>query len=152
MGLYQSEQSCRSLKWPRRSTARHWLICMMTNRRLPIGKPASSSGFAWLRMTAPRHGNWLYCGSWPDAGSNTQRRDPADPSGLGIHPEWGWSWPANRRVLYNRASCNLTASPGTPAASRSGSMKPRANGPAMTCLTSRLTQPQRPHGPLHHEA
>ena len=66
-------------------------------------------------MTAPRHrGNWLYCGSWPDAGSNTQRRDPADPSGLGIHPNWGWSWPMNRRVLYNRASCNLDGKPWDP--------------------------------------
>ncbi|HEY7403703.1 MAG TPA: formate dehydrogenase-N subunit alpha [Candidatus Angelobacter sp.] len=72
-------------------------------------------GFAWLRDDGTTScGNWLYCGSWPDAGSNTQRRDPADPSNLGIHPGWGWSWPMNRRVMYNRASCNLEGKPWDP--------------------------------------
>ena len=72
-------------------------------------------GFAWLKDDGTTScGNWLYCGSWPDAGSNTQRRNPDDPSGLGIHPTWGWSWPANRRVLYNRASCNLEGKPWDP--------------------------------------
>jgi formate dehydrogenase major subunit len=72
-------------------------------------------GFAWLKDDGTTScGNWLYCGSWPDAGSNTQRRDPADPSGLGIHAGWGWSWPANRRVLYNRASCNPDGKPWDP--------------------------------------
>jgi formate dehydrogenase major subunit len=72
-------------------------------------------GFAWLRDDGSTTcGNWLYCGSWPDAGSNTQRRNPDDPSGLGIHPTWGWSWPMNRRVMYNRASCNLDGKPWDP--------------------------------------
>jgi formate dehydrogenase major subunit len=72
-------------------------------------------GFAWLRDDGTTScGNWLYCGSWPDAGSNTQRRNPDDPSGLGIHPQWGWSWPMNRRVMYNRASCNLEGKPWDP--------------------------------------
>ena len=34
--------------------------------------------------------------------------------GLGHLPNWGWSWPANRRVLYNRASCDLTGKPYDP--------------------------------------
>ncbi|MBZ5531394.1 MAG: formate dehydrogenase-N subunit alpha [Acidobacteriia bacterium] len=72
-------------------------------------------GFAWLKDDGTTScGNWLYCGSWPDAGSNTQRRNPDDPSGLGIHPTWGWSWPMNRRVMYNRASCNLEGKPWDP--------------------------------------
>jgi formate dehydrogenase major subunit len=72
-------------------------------------------GFAWLRDDGTTScGNWLYCGSWPEAGSNTQRRNPDDPSGLGIHPTWGWSWPMNRRVMYNRASCNLEGKPWDP--------------------------------------
>ncbi len=72
-------------------------------------------GFAWLRDDGTTScGNWLYCGSWPDAGSNTQRRNPDDPSNLGIHPTWGWSWPMNRRVMYNRASCNLEGKPWDP--------------------------------------
>jgi formate dehydrogenase major subunit len=72
-------------------------------------------GFAWLKDDGTTScGNWLYCGSWPESGSNTQRRDPADPSGLGIHPAWGWSWPMNRRVMYNRASCDLNGKPWDP--------------------------------------
>src|SRR5262249_31916216 len=39
-------------------------------------------------------GNWLYCGSWTEAGPMMQRRTTDDPSGLGIHAGWGWSWPA----------------------------------------------------------
>jgi formate dehydrogenase major subunit len=72
-------------------------------------------GFAWLKDDGTTScGNWLYCGSWPDAGSNTQRRGTDDPSGLGIYPNWGWSWPMNRRVMYNRASCNLEGKPWDP--------------------------------------
>ncbi len=73
-------------------------------------------GFAWLRDDGTTScGNWLYCGSWPDAGSNTQRRGTEDPSGLGIYPNWAWSWPSNRRVLYNRASCDVSGKPWDPA-------------------------------------
>jgi len=72
-------------------------------------------GFAWLRDDGSTScGNWLYCGSWPDAGSNTQRRDNSDPSGLGLHPGWAWSWPMNRRVMYNRASCTPEGKPWDP--------------------------------------
>jgi formate dehydrogenase major subunit len=59
-------------------------------------------------------GNWLYCGSWTEAGAMMQRRGTEDPSGLGIYPNWAWSWPANRRVLYNRASCDLAGKPWDP--------------------------------------
>jgi formate dehydrogenase major subunit len=33
---------------------------------------------------------------------------------MGVHPGWGWSWPANRRVLYNRASCDVSGKPWDP--------------------------------------
>jgi formate dehydrogenase major subunit len=69
-------------------------------------------GFAFLRDDGSTScGNWLYCGSWTEAGAMLQRRGTEDPSGLGIYPNWGWSWPANRRVLYNRASCDLDGKP-----------------------------------------
>ena len=69
-------------------------------------------GFAWLRDDGTTSsGNWLYCGSWTEAGAMMQRRGTDDPSGLGVYPNWGWSWPANRRVLYNRASCDLNGKP-----------------------------------------
>src|SRR5437588_3343086 len=69
-------------------------------------------GFAWLKDDGTTlSGNWLYCGSWTEAGAMIQRRGTDDPSGLGIYPNWAWSWPANRRVLYNRASCDLNGKP-----------------------------------------
>jgi formate dehydrogenase major subunit len=41
------------------------------------------------------------------------RRDPTD-SGLGSTPGWAWSWPANRRILYNRASADPSGQPWSP--------------------------------------
>jgi formate dehydrogenase major subunit len=72
-------------------------------------------GFAWLKDDGTTScGNWIYSGSFTEAGNQTARRDPSDPSNLGIHPGWGWSWPANRRVLYNRASCDVDGKPWDP--------------------------------------
>jgi len=69
-------------------------------------------GFAWLKDDGTTAcGNWLYSGSWTEAGAMMQRRGTEDPSGLGIFPNWGYSWPANRRVMYNRASCDLNGKP-----------------------------------------
>jgi len=69
-------------------------------------------GFAFLRDDgSTMSGNWIYCGSWTEAGALTQRRGTDDPSGLGVYPNWAWSWPMNRRVLYNRASCDLNGRP-----------------------------------------
>ena len=35
------------------------------------------------------------------------RRDTTDPDNTGAYLKWAFSWPANRRILYNRASANL---------------------------------------------
>src|SRR5438128_7144393 len=62
-------------------------------------------------------GDWIYVGSYPDSGNLMQRRngiqDPTknDPTGMGFYPTWAWSWPLNRRVLYNRASADLDGNP-----------------------------------------
>jgi formate dehydrogenase major subunit len=72
-------------------------------------------GFAWLKDDGTTAcGNWIYCGAYTEAGNLTARRDPSDPSNMGVHQNWGWSWPANRRVLYNRASCDLDGKPWDP--------------------------------------
>jgi len=69
-------------------------------------------GFAWLKDDGTTAcGNWLYSGSWTEAGPQMQRRGTEDPSGLGIYQNWAWSWPANRRVMYNRASCDPAGKP-----------------------------------------
>jgi len=72
-------------------------------------------GFAWLKDDGTTAcGNWIYSGSWTEAGSQIARRGTEDPSGLGIYPNWAWAWPANRRVLYNRASCDPAGTPWDP--------------------------------------
>lgn len=70
------------------------------------------AGFAQLRDDgSTASGNWLYCGSWTQDGNLMARRDTSDPSGLGFYPGWGFAWPANRRVLYNRANCDAAGKP-----------------------------------------
>jgi formate dehydrogenase major subunit len=72
-------------------------------------------GFAWLKDDGTTMcANWLYSGSWTEAGAQSQRRGLDDPSGLGIFPTYAWSWPANRRVMYNRASCDINGKPWDP--------------------------------------
>jgi len=56
-------------------------------------------------------GCWIFCGSWTQSGNQMARRDPADPYGNGNTPAWAWSWPANRRILYNRASADPAGRP-----------------------------------------
>jgi formate dehydrogenase major subunit len=69
-------------------------------------------GFAWLKDDGTTScGNWIYSGCWTEAGNQLARRGTEDPSGQGIYQNWAWSWPANRRVLYNRASCDPSGKP-----------------------------------------
>ena len=56
-------------------------------------------------------GNWIYTGSFTEAGNLMARKGTADPTGLGMHHDWAFSWPANRRVLYNRASADAEGRP-----------------------------------------
>ena len=60
-------------------------------------------------------GNWIYTGSFTEAGNLMQRRGTSDPTGLGMHHDWAFSWPLNRRVLYNRASADAEGRPWDPA-------------------------------------
>ena len=57
---------------------------------------------------------WIYTGCWTEDGNMMARRDNSDPSGMGVHQNWSFSWPANRRILYNRASCDLDGQPWDP--------------------------------------
>jgi len=59
-------------------------------------------------------GMWLYCGVFPQSGNRAKSADLTDPSGLGIYPNYGYSWPANRRILYNRASAGPDGNPRSP--------------------------------------
>jgi formate dehydrogenase major subunit len=60
-------------------------------------------------------GNWLYTNSYTDAdGNKAKNRDPdntKDVSGIGLYSKWSWCWPVNRRIIYNRASCDTNGDP-----------------------------------------
>ena len=57
-------------------------------------------------------GCWIYSGIMPEPGRNLARnRSPDPPDGPGTHLNWAYSWPANRRMLYNRASADPAGQP-----------------------------------------
>ncbi|MCD6072607.1 MAG: formate dehydrogenase, alpha subunit, partial [Microvirga sp.] len=59
-------------------------------------------------------GCWIYSGCFNEAGNNMARRDNTDPDDTGAYPNWSFSWPLNRRILYNRASADLQGNPWDP--------------------------------------
>lgn len=60
-------------------------------------------------------GNWLHTGTFTRDGQNLMaRRGKEDPTGLKMFHNWSFSWPANRRILYNRASCDPQGKPYNP--------------------------------------
>jgi formate dehydrogenase major subunit len=64
-------------------------------------------GFAQLRDDgSTASGCWIFAGSFTEKGNMMARRDATDPREQGIAPNWAWAWPANRRILYNRASAD----------------------------------------------
>ena len=73
------------------------------------------AGFAELRDDGSTlSGCWLFCGAWGPAGNLMARRDNSDPTGIGQTLNWAYAWPANRRVMYNRASCDPNGKPFNP--------------------------------------
>lgn len=64
-------------------------------------------GFAQLRDDGTTaSGCWIFAGCFTEKGNQMARRDASDPREQGIAPNWAWAWPANRRILYNRASAD----------------------------------------------
>ena len=82
-----------------------------------------------------------------------QRRGTEDPVRAGMYPNWAWSWPANRRVLYNRASCDVNGKPWDPSRRQVWWDEGKQSwvGNDVPDFKARL-RAQRPHGPLHHES
>ena len=69
-------------------------------------------GFGMLRDDGSTAcGCWIYSGAWTQAGNNMARRDNSDPWQIGQTLNWAWSWPANRRILYNAASSQPNGKP-----------------------------------------
>jgi formate dehydrogenase major subunit len=55
-------------------------------------------------------GCWIYCGAYAEGENQTARRKPHWEQGESAL-EWAWAWPANRRLLYNRASADPEGKP-----------------------------------------
>jgi len=55
-------------------------------------------------------GCWIYTGVYADEVNQAARRKPAREQGP-VSAEWGWAWPLNRRMLYNRASADPEGNP-----------------------------------------
>jgi formate dehydrogenase major subunit len=55
-------------------------------------------------------GCWIYCGVYASGVNQASRRKPGKEQDW-IANEWGWAWPANRRILYNRASADPDGKP-----------------------------------------
>ena len=73
------------------------------------GQPLS--GFAQLKDDGSTAcGCWIYSGARAGGVNQTARRKPGSEQSW-VAPEWGWAWPANRRILYNRASADPDGKP-----------------------------------------
>ena len=55
-------------------------------------------------------GCWLYTGVYAGGVNQANRRKPAGEQSW-VAQEWGWAWPSDRRLLYNRASADLEGRP-----------------------------------------
>ena len=72
-------------------------------RALPAYKTLRADG-------STTSGCWIYCGVYAGGENQAARRTPhweQDTTAL----EWAWAWPANRRLLYNRASADPDGKP-----------------------------------------
>lgn len=59
-------------------------------------------------------GNWVYSGVFGGGVNHAKSTGIEDPSGLGLYPNWAYAWPLNRRIMYNRASCDVNGNPRYP--------------------------------------
>jgi len=79
-----------------------------------VATGAPLPGFAQLKADGSTAcGCWIYGGVFADGINQARRRDPGDLEAEGgwVSPRWAWAWPANRRMLYNRASADPDGKP-----------------------------------------
>jgi formate dehydrogenase major subunit len=114
----QRDWGIRHLHWdyPEHGDAREpdveAVLKELNGYEVATGRPVS--GFAELRGDgSTASGCWIYSGVFADGVNQARRRDPGDLDAPGgwVSPEWAWAWPANRRILYNRASADPEGRP-----------------------------------------
>jgi formate dehydrogenase major subunit len=90
----------------------HDVLLEINGYDVATGEPVP--GFAQLAADGSTAcGCWIYSGIYADGVNRARRRDPGDIEAEGgwVSPEWAWAWPANRRILYNRASADPQGRP-----------------------------------------
>jgi len=79
------------------------------NGRAADGKPLST--YTQLKADGSTAcGCWIYCGVFSGGLNRAAARTPGRDQHW-VAPHWGWAWPANRRILYNRASADPAGRP-----------------------------------------
>lgn len=76
-----------------------------------VGKSVPLTSFARLADDGSTAcGLWIYTGYWAEDKDTklpaAKRRIKTDQTGLGLYPHWSFAWPLNRRIVYNRCSCD----------------------------------------------
>jgi formate dehydrogenase major subunit len=78
-------------------------IDLTTGKEVPDYLPLKDDG-------STACGCWIYAGCYADGVNQVARRKPGSEQSW-VAPEWGWAWPMNRRILYNRASADPEGKP-----------------------------------------
>jgi len=84
------------------------------NGRFLTGEKAGEALSSYTDMAADGStsgGCWIYTGVYAGGVNQAARRVPDAEQSSWVGPEWGWAWPSNRRILYNRASADLDGKP-----------------------------------------
>jgi formate dehydrogenase major subunit len=55
-------------------------------------------------------GSWIHCGIYKDGVNQSARKKPGAEQNW-IAREWGWAWPKDVRIIYNRASADADGNP-----------------------------------------
>ncbi len=72
-------------------------------------------GFAALRDDGSTAcGIWIYSGYFSNFENPACQSRVRETEGIGANLGWAFAWPANRRILYNRASCDPSGKPWDP--------------------------------------
>jgi formate dehydrogenase major subunit len=123
--LYQAEGGANpdqvlKLSWPYETDGR----ADITKVAQAMNGYTIADGKLVKNFTALKADGTTACGVWIYSGyfnNNDAPNDPTkqptgsrakdDPSNLGLHPQWSFSWPVNRRIVYNRASADVSGKP-----------------------------------------
>ncbi len=111
----ERDRALRAMTWsygehgPTADPSAEAVLSEINGYTLPDGKPVP--GFAPLKDDGSTAcGCWIYAGCYKD-GVNQPARRRSGREQSWVAPEWGWAWPMNRRLMYNRASADPDGKP-----------------------------------------